>query len=58
MDPNATLEQIRKLSAIADGFPEESETLHQLADLIRSLDQWLSTGGFLPRDWQQGRQTW
>lgn len=45
MDPNATLKGIR--DAIADGDDDKA------AGLFQDLDQWLSGGGYLPRDWKR-----
>jgi hypothetical protein len=47
MDPDATLQAIRELVENNDGSPEALA----LAENFRSLDEWLSRGGFLPTDW-------
>lgn len=44
MDPNATLAQIRECIDEADG--------PRAIELFEALDGWLSSGGFLPTDWQ------
>ncbi len=60
MDPNATLKRIREVSkSITEIF--DSEHIHEgnkildlaseLAELTTALDEWLSKGGFFPRDW-------
>lgn len=55
MDPDATLAEIRKHLAtyLATGSRAEAE---RAADLLimafQGLDEWLSRGGFLPRDWE------
>lgn len=49
MDPDATLAAIRALRGTTD--PAE---LAELANLVHSLDDWLTLGGFLPRAWRQG----
>lgn len=49
MDPNATLARIRKLIDSSD--PDD---LAELAESIRSLDGWISNGGFLPTAWDAG----
>ncbi len=53
MDPNATLRDIRLAVANIERHDDSAdpETLH-LCDLWNALDDWLSGGGFLPRDWQ------
>lgn len=52
MDPNATLEEIRWALDFVDNNPV-SEEFQELADSVRSLDEWLSKGGFLPQDWRR-----
>jgi hypothetical protein len=59
MDPNETLRQLR--AAIGDAYAicddEETEcaldALQELATLAEALDQWISRGGFLPREWER-----
>ena len=51
MDPNAALEEIRRIIAkYADGRAYDA---NRLAELTDGLDTWLSNGGFLPADWQR-----
>ena len=52
MDPNETLEQIRKLynQIILTG---DTSTAEDLAELIGSLDGWITMGGFLPDAWKK-----
>lgn len=49
MDPNATLEQLREESR---NNPDQDWT-----DLFLALDMWLTSGGFLPSDWQPAPTT-
>ena len=56
MDPNETLEQLRKL--FADEEEATSPHLTALAfeearDLFQALDGWIASGGFLPDAWKQ-----
>lgn len=56
MDPNANLEEIRTLLAERQELDREGKELDpldlcRLAELIESLDGWLSGGGFLPKAW-------
>lgn len=44
MDPNETLEQLRRA---ADGSASPDE----VQELFHDLDEWLSGGGFLPDAW-------
>jgi hypothetical protein len=46
MDPNATLERMR---SIADN--SRGHDLDEMIELFQALDDWLSRGGFLPREW-------
>ena len=52
MDPNANLDEQRRIinRALASEIGD-AEAL-RLAELARALDEWISSGGFLPRDWQ------
>ncbi|AYF78025.1 hypothetical protein D7D52_34125 [Nocardia yunnanensis] len=59
MDPNAALTRIRELLKASDdlGYVEGSDQnpavgmLFHLIDAVEGLDQWLSQGGFLPKEW-------
>jgi len=57
MDPNAALEQIRisagELRSQDDDGALEGSQVGNLLDHVEALDEWLSKGGFLPRDWQE-----
>jgi hypothetical protein len=55
MDPNTTLARIK---TICDKWEEWGtlemdplETLDELTELVQSLDEWLSNGGFRPDNW-------
>lgn len=55
MDPNATLIKMRELASTVLSDPTEdgygSYAADELAELVLSLDAWLSSGGFFPEDW-------
>jgi hypothetical protein len=54
MDPNASLSRIRALvreHAAAESNEHKAGIADELVDLIDSLDQWLSRGGFKPKPW-------
>ena len=60
MDPDQTLEDIRATCAqVLDkndtgaGYAEAGELLTTLAERVRDLDQWLTSGGFLPVPWEK-----
>ena len=59
MDPNATLNEIRKMVAAYYMYVDSDdgylcrETALELCGKIEGLDQWISNGGFLPKDWEQ-----
>ena len=66
MDPNATLNEIRRLIVevrISENILEPTEFDDEymmrlgvdLADAFDSLDYWISKGGFLPDQWSQER---
>lgn len=45
MDPDKNLEELRKAIENCD----QESTMQ----LFRDLDEWLSKGGFLPKDWKK-----
>ena len=59
MDPDAVLMLIRQRIEQwlevddANDFSEQSVMVGELVDALQALDRWLTTGGFLPKDWQQ-----
>jgi hypothetical protein len=62
MDPDTCLARIREivgLSIGADVAPDDpdevSRLLDELSEHMSSLDDWLSHGGFLPKDWDDRR---
>lgn len=57
MDPNATLEELRQLSAQLNGDIEEGsesniEDYEKFVSLFDALDVWLTQKGFKPDDWK------
>jgi hypothetical protein len=55
MDPNETLKQIRELLTEwwrCGDREEEYSVLVNIVDKIEALDDWITSGGFLPADWQ------
>ncbi|QDK03518.1 hypothetical protein SEA_LUCYEDI_84 [Mycobacterium phage Lucyedi] len=53
MDPNQTLEDIRLTLVDLERFGPCRDMVANLMDKVTALDEWLSNGGFLPRDWQR-----
>ena len=53
MDPNATLHNIRRYLGIAHEADLSEAEGNALAELMLSLDEWLSNGGFLPSAWSR-----
>lgn len=55
MDPNETLSQIRRLFANWEEWGDleqnPSDAMDSLVDLFFALDNWLTSGGFRPDDW-------
>jgi hypothetical protein len=52
MDPDATLAEIRTLNEKAANYGELSgDEANRLVELVESLDEWLTNGGFLPTPW-------
>ena len=57
MDPDETLAQLRALAkdTLSGEYATGDEPAFELAELLTSLDEWLSRGGFLPNAWEAGR---
>lgn len=56
MDPDKTLESMRENIRIWLGDPDSDAGRQAAAwasEAADSLDQWLSKGGFLPKDWSR-----
>ena len=59
MDPNRTLEKLRELTKCVNDEEqveveiESVETLTDFAELFEALDEWLTGGGFLPKEWRE-----
>lgn len=50
MDPDACLKEIRsKLAEVANSNSIDPDRFYEL---VASLDEWISKGGFLPEAWQ------
>jgi len=59
MDPDAALEEIRRIVARADADDTDAIEDHsRLVDLIDGLDGWMSRGGALPEMWAVMRERW
>lgn len=55
MDPNANLEELRKLIeayALGNGEIDAADVVRAF-ELMDALDEWLSKGGFLPKAWER-----
>lgn len=57
MDPNACLEEIRSLTeSVLNTHDRDEQEYHsdcqRLAELIQSLDEWISKGGYFPGYWE------
>jgi hypothetical protein len=50
MDPNAALARIRELILKGDTY-EVHEDFYELSELVAALDNWITNGGFFPKDW-------
>ena len=61
MDPDETLRQIRdgieqaRNAASGDSNDAEIEAWQDVGHWFDALDRWLTSGGFLPRDWREQR---
>ena len=53
MDPDAALDTIRELCSRGSANMNGRQ-VHALIELVEALDDWLTTGGFLPVVWAMG----
>jgi hypothetical protein len=54
VDPDACLREILTITTSSvNGWPLNATEGDRLAELVHSLDDWLSNGGFLPKRWQR-----
>jgi hypothetical protein len=53
MDPNEALDRIRNLIRMDDVMPLDRDDVGTFIELVQSLDEWITKGGFLPSDWQE-----
>ncbi len=55
MDPDANLREMRRLvrKMVDDEYEVDSDDAMRLVELVQALDEWLSTGGFLPQSWRR-----
>jgi hypothetical protein len=51
MDPDENLRQQRRVSASILAGEVDQDKAEELAALVYSMDQWLSSGGFPPKAW-------
>ena len=52
MDPNATLNKIISICEEWEDYGNNAEaSMNELSELILSLHDWISSGGFRPDDW-------
>lgn len=55
MDPNACLNEIRRLTAKRNNDPASFDSFDAatLCELVDGLDLWMTRGGFLPEEWER-----
>lgn len=53
MDPDAALNELRELINKHGQGVYDGVDIDRMVELIDGLDEWLQTGGFLPKDWQR-----
>lgn len=54
MDPNANLkEQIELARELVNSDNPDPYDAMRLAELVLSLDNWITRGGFLPANWER-----
>ena len=55
MDPNELLKEIRRLIKVVDLVEDDEALISVYRDMqyrFEELDEWLSKGGFIPKDWE------
>ena len=52
MDPNAALAELRKFIDMS-GIDISIGDVIEILDLIEALDEWLTKGGCLPKEWDR-----
>lgn len=53
MDPNENLERQRRIVAGILSSVQADDRAVELAELVEALDQWITNGGFLPKEWER-----
>jgi hypothetical protein len=61
MDPDVALFQLRRLSRelqaeCADAAAIDPTNAEEMVEYFEALDGWLTKGGFLPKEWRNGRE--
>jgi hypothetical protein len=56
MDPNANLAELRHLLELRDNNGDwPHHEANRFGELFEALDEWITSGGFLPEPWIKGR---
>ena len=55
MDPNETLDAIRRVIKRINEGESQSDDFEGICDLFEAFDEWMSKGGFLPTDWRKSK---
>lgn len=56
MDPNTALVRLRVIMGrILSGECVAPDKIDDAAELFEALDEWMMSGGFLPKDWARKR---
>jgi hypothetical protein len=55
MDPDANLKEQLYLCKVVYGSADDPDAV-RLAELVEALHEWIASGGFLPKPWQQEKQ--
>lgn len=55
MDPNETLRWLRRSADAIEADEYADDVAQEMTEQFRSLDEWLSKGGFLPADWSRSK---
>jgi len=56
MDPNVCLAELRDLGKFTIKAKETGvDDFVRVLELFEALDGWLSSGGFLPKDWREAK---
>jgi len=52
VDPDVALKELRELTN--KGMDLSDDEIERVVELFQGLDNWVSKGGYLPKEWRRG----